>query len=195
MYSEQTVSQRKLLRTVLNNTFPGQTSDMIYEALRPKFCDVLSPDDLIPFVEAAGIPKSQLSIILHPYGVGETFISSSAFKMFFEDEFRPSDPALPYPKELSQQQISILSRFAASIRSRVSNLLLSDQWTFICSFKPSGSNPCSVRLSALCHICKSLDLALDPHDLIQALFVFYGGPLEEINFNQFSLFMQTFQTY
>lgn len=47
-------------------------------------------------------------------------------------------------------------------------------------------------MSALCHFVTELSLAMDPTTLIDAILVFFGEPLECLDFERFAQIMQTF---
>lgn len=200
MFSNETVELRKLLRHIVTATFPTLSTDQIYDKIKPKFQLSMTTTDLKPFCKAIELPFSKLTIVLTPYGIYDQSISKKNWKCFMEDEFSCSFPTIPIPSKLTSTQTTFFSRFVNIIGSRASSInqsrhsFISDQWCYVARFNPTGSKGNTLRLSAFCHILKELDILIKPEDFINAMFVFFGKKLEELDYQEFAQFIQAFNT-
>lgn len=192
MFSEETVSLRRKLRQCIADSVPGASTAIIYQRLKARFAPNLTQDDLVPFCEAVNIPKEKLPMLLEPYGITERQISQTNWRKFYENEFCSTQPVLPIPQTLTKDQVRILSKFAEKIRLRTDSTI-ANQWMFVISRNPSGSPDGRVRISAFCRLVDELDLAFNNTALIDAMLAFFGRKTDSLDFNEFAVFMQTFQ--
>lgn len=192
MYSVETVGLRRKLRQVISDSIPGATTPMIYEKLKDKFAPKLTTDDLVPFCESVNIPAEKIKILLEPYGVTDKQITQASWRAFYEDEFSCATKPVAIPQTLNKAQIDVLTNFASRLRSRTESKI-SVQWTYMLSRNPSGTPAGQVRLSAFCRLIDEMDLAFDHSLLIDALLAFFGKKTNALDFNEFALFMQTFE--
>lgn len=192
MYSVETVGLRSKLRQVISDSVPDCTTPVVYEKLKTNGAQKLTLGDLAPFAESVNIPAEKLPLLLQPYGVTDKQITLASWRSFYEDEFSYVTKPMPIPQTLNKAQIEILTNFAARLRSRTESKI-SVQWTYMLARNPTGASSAKIRLSAFCHLVDEMDLAFDHAMLIDALLAFFGKKTTALDFNEFALFMQTFE--
>ena len=211
MSTKETEHFRKVLRHAIYEEFPNINPKDIYNALKKKNSSSLFFDDLLPICYKSKIPIEQLHNIFQSYQVYADYILPEKFVTFLEDESTLITRSTQSSSSLTSMQKDILSKFIQSIQGRrtqatppfttgdysansysTERKLLSYLWIFIQKYNPPGSNSSEIRVSAFLKLIKEMNLSIDFDAFLDALFAFFNGPLEQLDFTQFARFVDQF---
>jgi hypothetical protein len=160
--------------------------------------------DLEPFCARAKIPISSLRNIFYCYQVFTNRLSEEKFTLFLHDEVTYKGPPVILAPELNDDQLSVLTEFAAAIKNRRTQaywgkdglsserLLSSKVWISMIRMNPPGAGTKYVRVATMCRVADELDLGIDVEDFVTSLFLFFGSRIDRLDYTQFTRFMETF---
>ena len=168
-------------------------------------------DNLVSICQKSNVPLEQLPKIFASYQVFSDYILQDKFITFLEDESTLITRPAQSTSSLTSMQTDILSKFVQSLQGRrtqatppfstgdysansysTERKLLSYYWIFVQKYNPPGFNSTQIRVSAFLKIIAECNLSMNNDDFLDALFAFFGKPLESLDFNQFAHFVQTF---
>ena len=197
--------QRKHLRSAIVRRFPNLSSKGIYDCVKKGDRAAIFFDDLYEICESAGIGRAALPEIFRTYGVAQGRIRREQFVMFLDDEVTVKEFLIDIPKALTDEQISILSRFCRALKSRRTQAIfhspnaagsegisMSQLWIHLCRLSPTRAKVTHLRVAALCQMASDLNMFFSAEDLIDALFTFFDEACEALDFEQFTRLMETF---
>ena len=177
MYKPRSAQYRQKLRSLIEDKYPGKSVDEIFDLLKAEGEDYLSNERFESFFEEAGIPAEEKGNVYGPYGIKENGITRKQFEEFFAHDFFPKNNTKPCTDPILTQFVAILVQRAGT--------KFSSLWEYCVKWNPTGSDPKSLRVSALCHIYETCTMTQPVEEFINALFSFIGSKVSSITTEQF----------
>ena len=195
---------RKKLRQEILKEHPSLSAKEIFTAMKPQNQPEILFDDLKDLCDKLEIPFSALPEIFSTYGIYNKKLGEEKFIRFLEDEFSlKASHALP--KTINNEQAAILSKVITSIKTHKTQSATSSRvglsserssfsqtWIFLTRLSCNNGESSKLRVSALCHYADDYNMSFSCEELIDALFAFFGEPLDAIEFDQFTRLLETF---
>ena len=205
MSGKLTGLNRKRLRSAIVRRYPNLSSKDIYESVKRSERAAIFFDDLYGICDAAGVSRALLPDIFATYGIAFGRIRKDQFVRFLDDEVTVKEFMIDVPESLTDEQISILSRFCRALKSRRTQSIfhsangassegisMSQLWIHLCRLTPTRAKVTHLRVASLCQMAADLNMFFSAEDLIDALFTFFNNAMEALDFEQFTRLMETF---
>ena len=197
--SGKVATYRRQLRHAILDDYQGVPCEQIYKDLKNPELPTLFTQDLQKFYEPLGIPESQLSAILAPYGIATKRISVDKLKKFLEDEVTCKSEEGQLKGRVNDVQDRILTTFSNAIRTRktqagdgTGTVQMSSIWIYLVRMNPPGASDKVVRLATLCKLVDEYNLSFSVESFIDAVFTFFGEKIDQLDYGQFAALVRAF---